>query len=98
MTVNASITIYTTGYCGFCHRARVLLAKKKAQFTEINVEGRPDLRAWLVSASGQRTVPQVFINGESVGGYSDMSALDHQGRLDPLLAAPPPADLPNLPR
>jgi glutaredoxin 3 len=96
-TVPARVTIYTTDYCPYCHQAKRLLKQKGAQFTEINVESRPDLRSYLVSASGQRTVPQVFINGRSVGGFSDISALDRKGELDRLLAVSPPVDLPALP-
>jgi glutaredoxin 3 len=96
-TVPAHVTIYTTPWCSFCRQAKRLLGEKKAAFTEIDVEGRPDLRSFLVSASGQRTVPQVFINGESVGGYSEVAALERRGVLDRLLGAPPPADLPELP-
>ncbi|MCK6586067.1 MAG: glutaredoxin 3 [Polyangiaceae bacterium] len=93
MSVNASVTIYTTGYCGFCHRAKRLLTHKKVKFVEIDVEERPDLRRWLAEVSGQRTVPQVFINGMSVGGFSDISALDARGELDRLLGEGPPAAL-----
>ena len=64
----ASVTLYTTAWCPYCHRVKRLLAAKKAPFTEINVEGRPDLRSFLRSASGQHTVPQVFINGAPMGG------------------------------
>lgn len=93
MSVHASVTIYTTGYCGFCHRAKRLLAQKSAKFTEIDVDERPDLRRWLAETSGQRTVPQVFINGRSVGGFSDISALDARGELDKLLSERSPANL-----
>ena len=93
----AQVTIYTTSWCPFCHQAKRLLNAKQTGFTEIDVDDRPDLRSFLRSASGQRTVPQVFINGESVGGYSELSSLDRRGELDRLLAAPPPADLPALP-
>lgn len=96
MSVNASVTIYTTAYCGFCTRAKRLLAQKNVKYTEIDVEERPDLRSWLVSASGQRTVPQVFINGKSVGGFSDISALDAKGKLDELLGEPPGPDVSEL--
>lgn len=82
----ADVTIYTTGYCGFCVRAKHLLGEKGVRYTEINVEGREDLRAWLRGETGQRTVPQVFINGRSVGGYTDIAGLDDAGELDPLLA------------
>lgn len=82
----ADVTIYTTGYCGFCVRAKHMLGEKGVRYTEINVEGREDLRAWLRGKTGQRTVPQVFINGRSVGGYTDIAALDDAGELDRLLA------------
>jgi glutaredoxin 3 len=95
--VSASVLIYLTDWCPFCQRAKALLTKKKANFTEIDVDDRPDLRSWLVSASGQRTVPQVFINGQPVGGFTDLEGLDRQGKLDRLLAEAPPKDSPVLP-
>jgi glutaredoxin 3 len=95
--VSANVLVYVTNYCPYCTQAKRLLQKKKAPFTEINVEERPDLRSWLVSASGQTTVPQVFINGRSVGGFTDLSALDRQGKLDGLLAEPPRPDDAPLP-
>lgn len=94
----AEVTIYTTTYCGYCAMAKRLLAQKQVQFTEINVEGRDDLRAWLVEASGQRTVPQIFINGRSVGGFTELSALDKKGELDARLAEAPAAGAPAMPR
>jgi glutaredoxin 3 len=97
MSSNASVTIYTTAYCGFCTRAKRLLGQKNVKFTEIDVEERPDLRTWLLKASGQRTVPQVFINGKSVGGFSDISALDARGELDRLLGEGPAAEHAQLP-
>ena len=87
--MSADVRIYTTDYCPYCTRAKGLLTKKKVAFTEVNVEEKPEVRSWLVSASGQRTVPQVFINGQSVGGFSDIAELDRKGRLDALLAEPP---------
>jgi len=94
----AVVTIYVTDYCGFCARAKRLLTEKRVRFTEVNVEDRTDLRAWLREASGQRTVPQIFINGRSVGGFTDISALDEAGELDPLLEEVPDADAPPMPR
>lgn len=94
----ASISIYTTSWCPYCHRAKALLARKNAHFEEVDVDGRPDLRRWLQGESGQHTVPQVFINNRSVGGFSDISALDQAGRLEAMLAEDPPKDLPALPR
>jgi glutaredoxin 3 len=94
----ADVTIYVTEYCGFCARAKRLLHQKGIRFTEINVEGRDDLRAWLREATGQRTVPQVFINGVSVGGFTDIAGLDDAGELDPLLAEAPDPLVPPMPR
>ena len=98
MNANANVTIYTTAYCGFCSRAKQLLMQKKVKFTEIDVESRPDLRKWIAEQSGQRTVPQVFINGKSVGGFSDISELDRRGALDPMLSEPPSATAEELPK
>ena len=95
--MSAQVLIYLTDWCPYCHRAKALLTKKKATFTEVDVDDRPDLRSWLASASGQTSVPQIFINGQSVGGSSELDALDRQGKLDRLLAAPPAKDSPVLP-
>ncbi|MFT3773694.1 MAG: glutaredoxin 3 [Minicystis sp.] len=96
--MSADVLIYLTNWCPYCRAAKDLLGDKDVRYTEIDVDDRQDLRRWLVSATGQRTVPQVFINGKSVGGYSDISALDEAGELDTLLAETPPKDLPALPR
>ena len=95
--MSATVLIYLTHWCPYCQRAKALLKKKGASFTEVDVDDRPDLRSWLVSASGQRTVPQVFINGQSIGGSSELDALDRQGKLDRLLAESPAKDSPALP-
>ena len=82
----ASIEIYTTPTCPYCHAAKALLAEKGADYTEITVLD-PELReAMTQRANGRRTVPQIFIGETHVGGYDDMAALERQGRLDPLLA------------
>ena len=83
----AEVTIYTTSYCPYCRAATALLSKKKVAFTEIDVTGDDAARAELVTRTGRRTVPQVFIDGRSVGGYDDIAALDRAGRLDELLQA-----------
>jgi len=79
------ITVYTTASCPYCLRAKALLSRKGVAFEEISVEGDEALRAWLVERSGQRTVPQVFAGERSLGGFSDLDALDRAGRLDPIL-------------
>ncbi len=79
------VQIYTKRQCPFCVRAKALLAKKGVSYEEIDVEGDDDRRRWLVEATGQLTVPQVFVDGRSLGGFSDVDALDRQGKLDPIL-------------
>jgi glutaredoxin 3 len=79
------VTVYTKQNCPYCVRAKALLGKKGVTFEEISVEGRDDLRGWLVEKTGQMTVPQVFAGARSLGGYSDLAALDADGKLDPIL-------------
>lgn len=74
--------MYTTTVCPYCIQAKMLLKKKGVAFEEINVSGDHDMRDWLVKVTGRRTVPQIFINDEPIGGYDDMRALDLQGELD----------------
>jgi glutaredoxin 3 len=79
------VTVYTKQSCPYCVRAKALLGKKGVAFEEISVEGRDDLRGWLVEKTGQMTVPQIFAGERSLGGYSDLAALDAEGKLDPIL-------------
>jgi len=81
----AEVQIYTTPSCGYCVGVKQLLTRKGVKYIETDVSGDYSTRRWLAETSGQRTVPQVFINGQSYGGYTDLVALDRQGRLDPLL-------------
>jgi glutaredoxin 3 len=90
----AKVTIYTTTVCPYCIRAKALLKQKSVSFDEINVEDRPEVRGWLIERSRQRTVPQVFVNGEPLGGFTDIAALDREGKLDPLLQREPAASDP----
>jgi glutaredoxin 3 len=85
----ADVEIYVTTYCPYCVRAKGLLKRKGVAFKEIDVTGDDAMRAWLVEQTGQRTVPQIFINGVSVGGSDDIHALDRAGKLDALLAQSP---------
>ena len=81
------VEIYTTPFCPYCHAAKRLLQKKGAAYTEIDVSQDPDLRMKMTQrANGRRTVPQIFIGGQHVGGSDDLYALDHAGKLDPMLA------------
>jgi glutaredoxin 3 len=79
------VTIYSKSYCPYCVRAKALLTKKGIAFEEIPVEGKDELRGWLVEQTGQMTVPQVFAGDRSLGGFSDLDALDREGKLDPIL-------------
>jgi glutaredoxin 3 len=82
-----SVTIYTTPFCGFCHSAKRLLAKKGVKFEEIDVSFDPAQRAEMVRrAGGRRTVPQIFIGTRHIGGCDDLYGLDAKGELDALLA------------
>jgi glutaredoxin 3 len=83
----ADVVMYTTSWCPYCARARALFTAKGVPFTEIDVEQVPGARAEMQQRSGRRTVPQVFIGGQHVGGYDDTRDLDERGGLDPLLAA-----------
>lgn len=87
----ADVQIYVTNYCPYCTRAKALLQRKGVAFQEFDVEGDSEKRAWLVKATGQRTVPQIFIDGRSVGGCDDLHALDRAGDLDRLLGRSPSA-------
>ena len=82
----SNIEIYTSPYCGYCHRAKALLTRKHAAFTEIDIMDDDQLRADMMKRSGRRTVPQIFIDGRHIGGCDDLYALDSAGGLDPLLA------------
>jgi glutaredoxin 3 len=82
----ATVTMYATGWCPYCARARQLLARKGAAVEEIDIDARPDQRAVMVERSGRTSVPQIFIGDRHVGGCDDLHALDAAGGLDPLLA------------
>lgn len=79
------IQIYSKRVCPYCVAAKALLSKKGVPYEEIDVENDDALRAWLVETTGQRTVPQIFADGRPLGGFSDISALDRAGELDPIL-------------
>ncbi len=82
-----TVEIYTTPFCPYCHAAKRLLQKKGAVFVETDVSRDPVQRQEMMRrAGGRHTVPQIFIGGQHVGGSDDIHLLDHQGRLDPLLA------------
>ena len=80
------VTIYTTPFCGYCHAAKRLLRAKGVAFEEIDVAADPARRAEMIQrATGGRSVPQIFIGGEGIGGSDELHALDRAGALDALL-------------
>ncbi|XBS69937.1 glutaredoxin 3 [Acerihabitans sp. KWT182] len=81
----ANIEIYTKATCPYCHRAKALLTRKHVVFQEIPIDGDADKREEMIKRSGRSTVPQIFIDGQHVGGCDDLHALDARGGLDPLL-------------
>ncbi len=84
----AAVTIYTTSSCVFCLRAKEYLRSKGVAYEEVDVTGDDGARGALVErANGQRTVPQIFVGAVHVGGYTDLVALDREGKFQPLLAA-----------
>jgi glutaredoxin 3 len=80
------VTMYATGWCPYCSRARALLERKGVAWHEIDIEAEPEKRAEMMQRSGRRTVPQIFIGDHHVGGSDDLHELEREGRLDALLA------------
>ncbi len=77
----SDVVVYSTDNCPYCVRAKALLTKRNIPFQDIDVTHDPAKRAWLVKATGRRTVPQIFIKGESIGGSDELHALDGAGEL-----------------
>lgn len=87
-----SVTMYTTGFCPYCIRAKqILLARGVAQIDEIRVDLDQQQRSKMMEITGRRTVPQIFIGTTHVGGCDDLMDLDSRGGLMPLLEQDPPA-------
>jgi glutaredoxin 3 len=85
--MSAEVLVYTTRVCPYCVAAKRLLGERGVPYKEIDVSSDNEKRAWLVEATGRRTVPQIFIGGESIGGFDDLAALDKSGELTKKLAA-----------
>ncbi len=76
-----AVTIYTGSFCGPCIRAKSLLDRRGISYTEVNVEHHPGLQQELLTRSGRRTLPQVYVNETCVGGAEELAALDLSGEL-----------------
>jgi glutaredoxin 3 len=81
------IRLYTTRWCGYCVRAKALLDGKGLPYEEVSLDGDPGFRARLHEETGGWTVPQIVIDGEPIGGYTELWRLDRSGALDELIAA-----------
>ncbi len=82
-----SITVYSKQFCPYCVMAKRLLVSKGADFTEIKVDSDQAMVKKMMADSGQRTVPQIWIGQNHIGGYDELAALQQNGQLDGLLAA-----------
>lgn len=89
--VKANVEIYTWQTCPYCIRAKLLLRWKGVNFTEYKIDGNGAARVKMAErANGRRSVPQIFINNQHIGGCDDLYTLDTEGKLDNLLAQPIP--------
>ncbi len=84
----ADIQIYSKTWCPYCAKAKSLLRAKSIAYEEVDITANPTLEAEMVERSSRRSVPQVFVNGESVGGYDDLALLNSTGELDRRLGRP----------
>lgn len=81
----AIVIIYTKANCAYCVFAKKLLDAKQVAYQEIRIDLDDQQRVEMEKLSGRRTVPQIFINGQAIGGFNDLSALAQNGQLDKLL-------------
>jgi glutaredoxin 3 len=84
----AKVLMYSTGVCPFCLMAERLLRAKGVEVEKVRVDLEPERRQEMMSRTGRRTVPQIYVGDRHVGGYDDLAALDRAGGLDALLTAP----------
>jgi glutaredoxin 3 len=85
--MTAAVLMYRTEHCPYCLRAEALLrARGVTEIESVRVDVEPERRDEMIERTGRRTVPQIFIGSTHVGGFDDLSALDREGRLAPLLA------------
>lgn len=84
--MSADVKVYSTSVCPYCVRAKQLLERKGIAYTEINLSNEaPEVRVELMQKTRHRTVPQIFINDQFIGGFDDLYQLDREGKLDQLI-------------
>lgn len=81
----ARVVMYGTAYCPYCSAARMLLTKKNVSYEDISVADDAERRAEMEKLSGRRTVPQIFVDDEPIGGFDELYELDQNGELDKIL-------------
>ena len=86
------IEIYSKDWCPFCAKAKSLLQSKKLDYAEVDITSDPIREMEMIERSGRRTVPQIFIDGEPVGGYDDLASFNASGQLDQRLGLVPTGD------
>ena len=87
----SNVTVYTTEPCSFCARVKGLLKSRGVEYAEVNLSKDPEGRVELAQKTGMMTFPQVIIDGELVGGFTEVQAAAESGRLDELLIEDQPA-------
>jgi glutaredoxin 3 len=80
-TFATDVVVYLTPWCSFCARAKRLLDARGVRYETFDVSGNSEARRWLTQATGQHTVPQIFIKGRSIGGFAELAELDQNGGL-----------------
>ena len=86
--MSAQVTVYSTSVCPYCVRAKQLLERKGIEYKEINLsQEAPEVRIELMQKTNHRTVPQIFIKDQFIGGFDQLYALEREGKLDELLAS-----------
>lgn len=84
--IGADVVLYVTDTCGYCRMAESLLKRREIAFVAVDVTDLPEARSWLVERTGRRTVPQIFVKHESIGGFTELAAMDRSGALARALA------------
>ena len=84
--IGADVVLYVTETCGYCRMAESLLRRRGIAFVAVDVTDLPEARSWLIEKTGRRTVPQIFVKGASIGGFTELAAMERSGALATALA------------
>jgi glutaredoxin 3 len=85
--MSSVVQIYTTRWCGFCARAKALLDARSVAYHEVSLDDDPAFRARLMDLTGNWTVPQILVDDQPIGGYTELVRLDRDGRLEAVLGS-----------